>query len=200
MNVNDRGTMKWTSIMLPEHVEALKKLWEEQNYKEMPILDEHQIAENNLSLQEALENDLQVSIKYFADHDHKIATGHLLYIDALNKRLFIDDVEIKLHNLIEVKITQEGFNLLSVPKPSKSKRKNVSNKPVMTEDKMMEIAEKLGEALEFKNEVKITTYQHGKYEEFKGVIQAADPNTKMITFQEGFNQLKISANIIVDIE
>lgn len=54
--------------------------------------------------------------------------------------------------------------------------------------------------MEFKNEVTITTYQRGNYEEFTGIIQSANADKKMITFQEGFNQLKISANTIVDIE
>jgi len=59
MKVNDRGTMKWTSLMLPEHIEALNRMWEEQTYKEMPILDEHQIMENNVLLQRVLEYDLR---------------------------------------------------------------------------------------------------------------------------------------------
>ncbi|MEI3605897.1 YolD-like family protein [Pseudogracilibacillus sp. SE30717A] len=51
--------------------------------------------------------------------------------------------------------------MLAVPKPSKSKKKAVNNKPDTSEDRMIEIAEKLGEALEFKSEVTISTYQHG---------------------------------------
>lgn len=104
MKVNDRGTMKWTSLMLPEHIEMLNKMWKEQDYKEMPELDEQQIAEKNLLLQEALENDLKIRIKHFADHDHKIIEGYLLHIDILNKRLFFDDIEIKIENIIEVTI------------------------------------------------------------------------------------------------
>src|SRR5690625_1089400 len=102
MKVNDRGTMKWTSIMLPEHIDALNKMWAEQEYKEMPVLDEQQIAENNILLQEALENDLQIRIKHFADHDYKYIEGYLLHIDILNKRLFIEYEEIKIEHIIEV--------------------------------------------------------------------------------------------------
>lgn len=104
MKVNDRGTMKWTSIMMPEHIEMLNRMWEEQEHKEMPELDEQQIAENNLLLQEALENDLEIRIKHFADHDYKNVVGYLMHIDVLNKRLFINDEEIKLDNIIEVEI------------------------------------------------------------------------------------------------
>ncbi|MFU0790629.1 MAG: YolD-like family protein [Virgibacillus proomii] len=91
--------------------------------------------------------------------------------------------------------------MTAVPKPPKTKKRSASNRPNLTEDKMIELSEKLGEALEFKNEVTITTYRNGKYEKFTGVIQSANPETKMITFDVGNYQFhKISANIIVDVE
>lgn len=102
MKVNDRGTMKWTSLMLPEHIEMLNKMWEEQEHKEMPVLDEQQIAENNMLLRDALENDLEIRIKYYVDHEYKTIEGRLLYIDILNERLFTDEIEIKLEHIIEV--------------------------------------------------------------------------------------------------
>ncbi|KNE22497.1 YolD-like family protein [Virgibacillus pantothenticus] len=88
----------------------------------------------------------------------------------------------------------------SVPKPPK-KKKSSNSKPVLTEDKMIELSEKLADALEFKNEITITTYNRGRYEKFTGVIQSANPETKMITFDVGyFEHYKISANIIVDVK
>ncbi|MEI3605462.1 YolD-like family protein [Pseudogracilibacillus sp. SE30717A] len=104
MKVNDRGTIKWTALMLPEHVEMLNKMWEEQEYKYMPELDEQQIAENSFLLQEALANDLEIKIKYYKDHDHKIIVGYLLHVDILNKKLYLKDIEIKIENIIEVTI------------------------------------------------------------------------------------------------
>jgi hypothetical protein len=53
----------------------------------------------------------------------------------------------------------------------------------------------------FKNEITITTYRNGKYEKFTGVIQGANPETKIITFDAGnYEYRKISTNIIVDVE
>jgi len=31
--VNDRGTKKWTAMMMPEHEEMLHQMWQEQEYK-----------------------------------------------------------------------------------------------------------------------------------------------------------------------
>jgi len=105
MEVNDRGTKKWSSIMLPEHVEALKKVFAEQDYKEKPILDDQQKVEIDLKLQLALSDDLTVEVKYFADHDFHLVKGKLRTIDALNKRLrFNDGTEVKLEDVIDVTI------------------------------------------------------------------------------------------------
>lgn len=34
MNENDRGAIKWTAMMVPEHVELLNQLKEKQNRKQ----------------------------------------------------------------------------------------------------------------------------------------------------------------------
>lgn len=104
MNLRDRGTKKWTSLMLPEHLAALNEMWKEQEYELMPEIDEQQIMENNLLLEDALENELEVSIMYFADHDYKTMSGHLLMIDPLNKIIYLGTNQIEMRYIIEVNI------------------------------------------------------------------------------------------------
>ena len=94
MKVNDRGTMKWTSLMLPEHVEALRTIWDDQDHKEMPELDEQQIFENMIVLQDALEHDLPIRIKHYANNDHLFDEGYLLSIDKINQIIFMEETEI----------------------------------------------------------------------------------------------------------
>lgn len=48
-HIKDRGTKKWTSIMLPEHVKALRELNAELNKVEKPILDEQIYGKMKLS-------------------------------------------------------------------------------------------------------------------------------------------------------
>jgi|GEM_PF-7108105 len=105
MDVNDRGTKKWTSMMMPEQIEALKQVIAEQNYKEKPILDEQQLVEIDLKLQIALKDDLTVEVEYFAAHDFHTVKEKLLMIDALNKRLRFDDgTELNLDDVLDVTI------------------------------------------------------------------------------------------------
>lgn len=101
----DRGTKKWTAMMLPEHVEGLKQLFKEEAYKRMPILDEQQKIQNDFMLQAALKDDLQIQITYFKDHDFHTIEGHVLFMDILNGILRMDEVDVKLEHIIEVDFT-----------------------------------------------------------------------------------------------
>jgi hypothetical protein len=102
--INDRGTKKWTSIMMPEQIDMLQKLFAEQNHKEKPILDDQQLAENAMMLHEAIENNLTVEITYFADHDFHNVGGEIRFIDTQNRYLQLDDLRIELDDIIEVNL------------------------------------------------------------------------------------------------
>lgn len=104
MDVNERGTKKWTSLMLPEHVQMLEDLEKEQDRKEKPVLDEQMITENYMIMEEALRSDLKIRVKYYADYDYKYHEGYLLRIDTMNKIVFMEDVNIGLDNVLEVKV------------------------------------------------------------------------------------------------
>jgi hypothetical protein len=102
--INDRGTKKWTAIMMPEQIAMLQKMFKEHNHKEKPILDDQQLMENATMLQEAIENDLTVEITYFKDHDFHNVDGKILFIQTQNRYLQLDDLRINLDEIIEVKI------------------------------------------------------------------------------------------------
>lgn len=97
--VNDRGTIKWTSLMLPEHVEALKKLRDEEKWKVKPIIDEHLKEEINLVMQLALKEDLTIELEYFMDHDYHKIKGNLLGVNPLLNYVRFEDDEIPLDSV-----------------------------------------------------------------------------------------------------
>ena len=102
--INDRGTKKWTSLMLPEHIEALKKLREEEEWKEKPIIDEHLIEEINLTMQLSLKDDLTIEVEYFKDHDYHKIKGKLLAVDPLLNYVRFKDDEIPLDSVTGARI------------------------------------------------------------------------------------------------
>src|SRR5690625_4823432 len=101
--IKDRGTKKWTSLMLPEHIEMLKEVWEEERRESKPIVDEQQLIENEYILNAALKGDHKVKIEYFADHRKQTIEGNIEYIESLNKSLIIDGVKIELDNILNVR-------------------------------------------------------------------------------------------------
>lgn len=106
-DIKDRGTKKWTSLMLPEHVEALKRLFAEEEHKEKPLLDEQKKIEIDLILQTALHRDETVEIKYYADDDYQSMKGKLIMIDTLNSHLRLESdtlEDIPLQDIIDVSI------------------------------------------------------------------------------------------------
>lgn len=96
---NDRGTKKWTAMMMPEHDQMLKQLWSEDEYKEKPILSDYQKVEIDMALQIALKDDLTIEIEYFKNNDYHKIKGKLLTVDVLNKYLKINEEIIPLDNI-----------------------------------------------------------------------------------------------------
>lgn len=90
--------------MLPEHVEGLKKLFAEYDHKEKPVLDQQQMIENERLLQEAIEYDLTIRVKYFKDHDFCISEGKVMFIQIQKRYLQMDHIKIKLDDIIEVNL------------------------------------------------------------------------------------------------
>ncbi|ASK64122.1 hypothetical protein CFK37_19175 [Virgibacillus phasianinus] len=105
MSVNDRGTIKWTAMMLPEHINMLNEYWKEEEYKEKPMLDEQQKEEIGMKLQCAIHNNLTVEIKHYSGRDYLTIKGKLMKIDQIKLKLNNEDqTEIKLDNVLDVHI------------------------------------------------------------------------------------------------
>lgn len=78
----DRGTIKWTSLMLPEHVEMIKNLWKEDERVEKGIIDEQKAAEVDFLLQRAWKDDLTVKARVHNGFDYEDV---ILKLKQLNK-------------------------------------------------------------------------------------------------------------------
>ena len=88
--------------------------------------------------------------------------------------------------------------MTAIPKPKKTYKS--TDAPKLTEEDFEEIGEKINEALEFKNEVEITTYHQKQFESARGVVTSADGQTGKLTMQVGFEEVKININSIVGIK
>ncbi|HLS07261.1 MAG TPA: YolD-like family protein [Bacillota bacterium] len=78
--LKDRGTIKWTSLMLPEHVQMLKELWAEDEKKLSPQLDEQLLAELNDQLKIAWQQHKKVRLTVYLNGREQHFIGIIKHI------------------------------------------------------------------------------------------------------------------------
>ncbi len=99
--LKDRGNKKWTSLMLTEHREGLKEIWNHRDDMEMPVLDEQKLQELERVLKEAIQNNKLVEVTYHKDRRHHKIRGN---IKANNNRISIGSKRIPLQRIIHIKL------------------------------------------------------------------------------------------------
>ncbi len=106
--LKDRGNIKWTAMMLPEHVSMIRELKERQNYKTKPIIDEQRLEEFNEIIHFSLQTREAVQLKYFKSGDYRSVIGVIDHVDhsLTSIKVVIEDgskVQIFLENIIDMK-------------------------------------------------------------------------------------------------
>lgn len=104
INPKDRGNKKWNSLFLVEHTKRLRELKEHEEDQEKPILDDQDKEVINYRLQQALQNNLAVEIKYYDNKRFKTAAGRIDKVDINQKFIFINNKKIPLENLLKVEL------------------------------------------------------------------------------------------------
>ncbi|MFC4324080.1 YolD-like family protein [Litchfieldia salsa] len=89
--IRDRGAIKWTSMMLPEHVKLLRDWAKEDLDQQKPDLDEQQLEAMNSLLFEAMEAGKQLVITYYENRRHKLLIGKMHHYDEFNQKLHLVD-------------------------------------------------------------------------------------------------------------
>jgi hypothetical protein len=108
--IRDRGRMKWTSMMLPEHVKLLRDWVQEDRYEPRKQLDEQQLELMNAMISDAMEFDQFVTITHYHGKKYELVIGKIHYWDVLEQKLHIVDRfeevhKINLGNIFDVRLT-----------------------------------------------------------------------------------------------
>ncbi|HEY4554542.1 MAG TPA: YolD-like family protein [Bacillaceae bacterium] len=109
--IRDRGRIKWTSMMLPEHVKMLREWAEEDTRTEREEPDEQKLEQLNETAEEAMERGKEVSITHFSSGHYEEAKGRIHYFDALRQEFRIVDRDgavrrISLGDIDQIQITE----------------------------------------------------------------------------------------------
>lgn len=105
IKVQDRGTMKWVSLMLPEHVKKLNEVFVEN--KEKPVLDEQKMTEIDQTLKYALKYHTLLEMTYFYSGEYRTVISRLEKIDQWRGFILLkneDGRKISLTNLIDAQL------------------------------------------------------------------------------------------------
>jgi len=102
----DRGSIKWTSLMLPEHVQLLKDLWEEDHNVRKPLLDSQEIEEMEKQLCNAFQSNSTVTISIYSHQKIKDYTGTII-------KLAHDGIIIRLENGEKVPLSFQQITSIS---------------------------------------------------------------------------------------
>ncbi|MFS0882541.1 YolD-like family protein [Metabacillus niabensis] len=89
--IRDRGTMKWTAFMMPEHVKSLKDFDLGLNKVQKPELDDNQLEEINTIICEAMEYNKEVVFTYYDKGDIKLYVGQIHFIDNIRNEIRLID-------------------------------------------------------------------------------------------------------------
>lgn len=85
--IRDRGRIKWTAMMLPEHVEQLRDWQKEDQHQIREQPDEQQLEEWNYQIREAVERDLSLTVHYWQDEKVMTASGIVRKINRMEGEL-----------------------------------------------------------------------------------------------------------------
>ncbi|WP_096188521.1 YolD-like family protein [Evansella halocellulosilytica] len=86
----DRGVIKWTSMMLPEHVQRLKELKEQHERKEKPELDVQVFEEWSRVLGTAYYEKHPLQLTLFHDGIESSIEGEVVRIDQTARNLVMN--------------------------------------------------------------------------------------------------------------
>lgn len=94
--LHDRGNMKWTSLMLPEHLVQLKEWKKEQCYDKKRDLTEWELEDIEQTIQRAFKLRKLVKLTLWDHNKLQDKVGLITGVDTYKKELLLDtDLSIK---------------------------------------------------------------------------------------------------------
>jgi hypothetical protein len=97
--IRDRGRIKWTAMMLPEHVKMLRDWAHEDTFEEPKEMDEQKLEEMNSLLADAMEDNKSIMITHYRNKKYELVIGNIHYWDEFKQKLHIIDHFEDIHQI-----------------------------------------------------------------------------------------------------
>ena len=104
--LRDRGNIKWTAMMLTEHIEELRK-WEAEGDKvKRPELTEWDMEEIQAEIDAALRRKCHAEIRTWKEGEIRVHAGIIEDIDTRAKRIRVDGGWIDVGEIVGVRMVE----------------------------------------------------------------------------------------------
>lgn len=104
--LRDRGTKKWTAMMLTEHVERLRDWYAEDDYIERPELDEWDLEAMQMEIELAYKRQCEINVTVWKAGKVKPYIGKISELDSKLNVLSVDgpfgNEKIPLQDIVKV--------------------------------------------------------------------------------------------------
>ena len=97
--IRDRGRIKWTSMMLPEHVKLLRDWVKEDTYDQKREIDEQKFENMNEIISEAMEFGKIVAVTHYRYKNYELVMGNIHFWDEINQKLHVVDRFEEVHRI-----------------------------------------------------------------------------------------------------
>jgi len=89
--IRDRGNIKWTAMMLPEHIVELRNWMDKNHYIERPELSEWDLQSIQEEIEVATNRKCQTLVKTWKDGKVNASGGVIVGIDLQSECIIFDD-------------------------------------------------------------------------------------------------------------
>lgn len=94
--LKDRGNIKWSGLMIPEHLVEIRKWKQEQFYDKKRELTEWELEEIEQTIQRAFRTRKMLTVTLWSNNHFHDKTGVVTGIDRFKKELLLDtDISVK---------------------------------------------------------------------------------------------------------
>lgn len=107
MTIQDRGNIKWTSLMMPEHVKWLRNYFGEDGRSDKPEIDDDVVAEIEARIFCAMETGEALTFNVWQNGWRKTIMAEVHYVDPVTRELRMIDangfaVRVKFEDIIGI--------------------------------------------------------------------------------------------------
>lgn len=104
--LKDRGNIKWTAMMLPEHIHELRKWEAEGDLVKRPELTEWDLQEIQAEIDTAMRRQCQVEVQTWRAGEIRTHTGTIENLDTRLKLIGVADGWVDVDEIVAVRMLE----------------------------------------------------------------------------------------------